>query len=110
MSNLAKSNVVFDVPFEKKDGRSNVVLTDNGRVCLDCNKPKSWKEFSTHGRCANRACGKEINLNVSGSHKDRAFIDHCLLIIVTKLESSELCFALGATHFLENLKQMRTTI
>ncbi len=28
------------------------------------------------GRCANEPCGKEINLEVKGSHGSRAFIDH----------------------------------
>lgn len=30
-----------------------------------------------HGRCDNRACGKEISLDVKGPVKNRAVIDHC---------------------------------
>lgn len=29
-----------------------------------------------HGLCANRGCGKEISLEIKGSHADRAVIDH----------------------------------
>lgn len=30
-----------------------------------------------HGLCANRGCGREISLEVKGSRKNRAAIDHC---------------------------------
>ncbi len=32
---------------------------------------------SQHGLCANRGCGREISLDVSGPVKTRAVIDHC---------------------------------
>ncbi|MGB9154426.1 MAG: endonuclease domain-containing protein [Alphaproteobacteria bacterium] len=119
------------VPFLiENDGRSKVVLTENGRVCLVCNVGKSWNEFSNdahgyngkfakcrecvratrkpdlrghglkdrpnlamrkygvtweylvrtlqaqHGRCANKACDKEISLDVPNG-RDRANADHC---------------------------------
>ncbi len=119
------------------DGRKKQVVTETGRVCVDCNQEKVWDEFSKdirglnqktanckscrnvkaravyqenpavrrsgmknrpdklmrlygvtyaqvvlmlhrqHGRCDNRACGKEISLDVKGPVKNRAVIDHC---------------------------------
>lgn len=32
---------------------------------------------SQHGLCANRACGREISLEIKGTMKTRAVIDHC---------------------------------
>lgn len=42
---------------------------------------ESWEQVvrildSQHGRCANRACGKEISLDVMGVGGNRAVIDH----------------------------------
>ena len=44
-------NTVLEFKAEKQDGRKTVILTENGRTCLKCNKEKSWDEFAkdVHG-------------------------------------------------------------